>query len=395
MTPGPIPILRQRWLWILLAIVLNLAPAARKGWLGAAKPKPEFLVPVVAKQPPLSAAPFFREELIDPQFTSPSAHVASLCELPGGRLAAVWYGGAHEGARDVAVYFATHDPGEGGQWSAPRALVTRKSAARETFRFVKKVGNPVLFGDTNGHLCLLYVSIGFGGWSGSSLNLKQSFDGGKSWSRSQRLGLSPFFNLSELVKNGPVRMADGGWAVPIYQELLGKFPELLWLRTAPDHSTTVKSRPFGGRTAFQPALVAIDGKQAVLLCRAAGAIRDLYIARTQDAGLHWTAPESTGLPNSDSGLDAIRLKDGRILLAFNDTSKDRHNLRLAVSSDEARTWHRAAILADEPGAEFAYPFLLQSDDGLVHVAYTWKRRGIKHVAFNLAWLDAPAQETTQ
>ena len=76
------------------------------------------------------------------------------------------------------------------------------------------------------------------------------------------------------------------------------------------------------------------------------------------------------------------------MLAFNDSIAGRSNLRLAVSDDAGRTWKRLATLAEEPGAEFSYPFLLQTRDGKIHLVYTWKRKGIKHVAFNAAWLDA-------
>ena len=90
---------------------------------------------------------------------------------------------ARRGAGCGCVPFATREPGERGAWSAPRALVTRQSAAQETFRFVRKVGNPLLFAGDNNHICLLYVAIGFGGWSGSTLNFKQSFDGGRTGRR--------------------------------------------------------------------------------------------------------------------------------------------------------------------------------------------------------------------
>ena len=385
----------QCWLWIGLGMALHFAAGMRNGWHTSPAGVAQFAASRPALPPPAPATPVCLQEFIDPQLTAPSAHVSSVCELPGGRLGAAWYAGTREGARDVAVYFATRQPGLGGAWSAPRALVTRSTAAQETFRFVKKIGNPVLFAGANGNLCLLYVSVGFGGWSGSSLNAKQSFDGGKTWSASQRLGLSPFFNVSELVKNGPAPLADGGWVVPIYHETLGKFAELLWLHLRPSGVEAEKSRPFGGRKAFQPALVTLDARRALLLCRAAGSVRRVFQSATEDAGRHWTAAQPIELPNPDSGLDALRLQDGRLLLAFNDAAAGRETLRLAVSGDEGRSWRRLATLAQERRAEFSYPFLLQTSDKLVHLTYTWKRRGIKHVVFNLAWLDARHGDETQ
>ena len=381
---------RQRAVWIALALALHLAPALRDGWHSGGAPRVEFAVREAVPHRPAVEPPMCREEFVIPQFTTAFAHVSSLCELGGGGLAAVWCGGSREGAQDVAVWLATRGPLDNDPWSSPRSIVTCDSAAQETFRFVRKVGNPLLIAEKEGRLRLLYVSVGVGGWSGSSLNIKQSLDSGRTWSPSQRLGLSPFFNVSELVKNNAQPLTDGGWAVPIYHEAFGKFPELLWLHPGPERVTAVKSRPFGGRTAFQPALVALAPQRALLLCRAAGIVPEIYISRTTDAGRHWTAPRPSGLPNPDSGLDALRLSDGRLLLAFNDTTTGRDNLRLALSSDEGATWCRARTLAEEPGAEFSYPFLLQTSNGLVQVTYTWKQRNIRHIAFNLAWLDAQA-----
>ena len=370
-----------------ITAALLLFFGVRDGWRVSPVPDDRFVVlPAVAAR--ADDAPAFCEQFIDPALTQPSAHVSSLCQLPDGRMFALWYAGSREGARDVALYTATRDAGLTNAWSTPVVAGTHEAAGEETFRYVKKVGNAIPFAGTNGQIHLLYVTTGFGGWSCSALNLKTSTDGGITWSRSRRLGLSPFFNISELVKNPPTPLASGGFVVPIYHEVMGKFSELLWLRPHGDKIEAIKTRVAGGRTAFQPTLVALNETNALMLCRSAGSVAKIHATRTSDAGKTWSALETIDLPNSNSGLDAIRLSDGRLLLAFNDTDSDRDNLRLAISADAGATWKRAGTLADEKSEEFSYPTVFQSSDGLVHVTYTWKRRGIKEATFNIAWLDA-------
>ena len=145
---------------------------------------------------------------------------------------------------------------------------------------------------------------------------------------------------------------------------------------------------FGGRAAIQPALLPMGPEAAIALCRDCSSQRRIRFTRFLESGQRWSSPQPLALPNSDSGLDAIRLSDGRILLAFNDTPKGRDNLSLALSEDGGLTWARRAILEAEPGAEFSYPYVIQAKDGRVHIVYTWKRKSIKHASFNVAWLDA-------
>ncbi len=376
----------KRGLLIVLALVLHGIPLFQPGRDPSASSAMVFQVP--AKIMPSPTPPLFHEELIDPDTPLPMAHVASLCELPEGSLAAAWYAGSHEGSQDVSIYFATRPLRNQSSWSQPRAIVTRDSAAQELNRYIRKIGNSVLFSDASGKLWLLYVTVSVGGWSGSSLNLKTSTDGGQSWTPSQRLTLSPFFNVSELVKNRPVLLNDGNWLVPIYHELAGKFPELLWLRETPEVTYATKSRISGGRSAIQPALVPLTSNMALAFCRDTSRRKRIWVARTTDTGRHWSTLESLDLPNPDAGLDALRMADGRILLVFNDSNVGRENLRLAFSKDEGQTWTRVATLAEGAGTEFSYPFVIQTRDGDIHLVYTWKRKGIKHLAFNPAWLDA-------
>ncbi len=88
----------------------------------------------------------------------------------------------------------------------------------------------------------------------------------------------------------------------------------------------------------------------------------------------------------------LRLRDGRLLLAFNDSETGRDTLRLAISADGGLNWSRSSTLESEPDAEFSYPFLIQTKDGRIHLVYTWKRQAIKHAEFNLAWLEAQPKE---
>jgi Predicted neuraminidase (sialidase) len=100
------------------------------------------------------------------------------------------------------------------------------------------------------------------------------------------------------------------------------------------------------------------------------------------------------LPNPNSGTDAVTLKDGRHLLVYNhntrtgSNNKGRSPLNVAVS-DDGRIWSAAVVLEDDPDAPngFAYPAVIQTRDGLVHITYTWERKRIKHVVLDPAMLS--------
>jgi predicted neuraminidase len=91
----------------------------------------------------------------------------------------------------------------------------------------------------------------------------------------------------------------------------------------------------------------------------------------------------TALPNPNSGIDAITLADGRHLLVYNHSSQNkvRTPLNVAISTD-GKNWIQILTLEDEPGAQFSYPAVIQSSDGMVHITYTWKRFRIKHVVLD-------------
>ncbi len=319
------------------------------------------------------------------------AHSSSICQLADGRFATVWYAGSREGAKDVSIWFSrsahpTKPSNTNPDWEPPQALVDRKSASAELSRYVKKVGNPIIFSDHRDRTWLIYVSIAVGGWSGSSLNVKCSLDGGETWSESERLILSPLANLSELVRATPVLMKSGRIVIPIYHELIVKFPELLWLDWKQDKVVWGKTRMTGGASLLQSTIVPLGERRAVSYHRDHQR-RGTPWQETLDAGETWSPPAMTGLPNSDSSVAGLRLSYGSVLLALNDNSQNRQDLTLVISKDGTTDWQRIVVLENQTGMEFCYPSMIRGRDGFIHLVYTWKRERIRYVAFNEAWLQ--------
>ena len=352
-------------------------------------------------EPTLNQKPFMDQSFINPDTGSNMVHVGSICEMPNGALGAVWYGGTREGAKDVAIFFSQKYPGMNTQWSTPRIIVDRISATRELNRYIRKVGNPILFRGPGKQICLIYVTITLGGWSGSSLNLKTSRDGGFTWNASRRLTLSPFFNISELVKGRPLSINMTGihgdrhdFAVPIYHEFLGYFPEILWITFFQHRQEFIyeKSRMTGGSSFIQPSIAPLNAQSATAFYRCRSKAKHIAMARTDDGGQSWSSPHFLQLPNPDSAVDALPLSEGRILLAFNDSQNSRETLKLAVSKNAGRNWIRIFTLENSPDQEFSYPYMIRDQSGLIHLVYTWKRERIKHVVLNEAWVDQKFKE---
>jgi predicted neuraminidase len=329
--------------------------------------------------------PVFLTESINPDQGLPMVHVAALAQTPDGILHCVWYGGSAECRPDVKIYLSQKEPG--GRWTQPVAIMTRDQAEKDLDRPIQGLGNALLIADSDGSLRLLFVTIAMGKWSGSQLNSCVSKDGGLFWSRAEHLTLSPFFNLSELVRNRPLPLQSGGWCVPIYQEFLGKFPELLWISK---EGIWRKSRIAGGCSFFQPSVVPTSSSSAVVLMRDYTAARKIQSASTDNGGFSWSQAAPTSLPNPDAGISGLPLRNNRILIAYNDSPKDRSDLSLALSQDGGGSWSRLVSLVHEEGASFAYPYLFRTSDGMIQLAYTWKGRELRLITFNEAWLNDQA-----
>ncbi len=388
------PHISKPWVWIVFIFLLFVLSA-----VSFLKREKYVSLPLDLELPAGDSLPekqpsFYFEEVIDPESTYAMAHVASITELSDGTLAATWYAGSTELAGDVNIYFSTKTKNS-LRWSEPSVIMSRAQAAKDLGIYVKGLGNALLFAREDGILHLIYSIITIGKWSGSSLNMTSSQDGGHIWKKSRSLFLSPCFNLSELVKNAPVPLVGGGWVIPIYQEFLGKFPELLWLFPDEDRSWVVKkSRIAGGCSLFQPSLTGLSEKKAIAFSRDYYTSQKIWSSQSDDGCRTWSLPKPTSLPNHDAGVASLRLSNGSLLLAFNDSSNSRDTLRLAISNDEGESWGTMATIIQEPNGDFCYPYFFRSRDGLIHLLYSWQRRHIHHVVFNDAWVKQQCSHDT-
>jgi predicted neuraminidase len=372
---------KGRRLLLLVFVTAAFGAAARRaespdrGWAFQAQPDSE--------GPSLET--LVRESRFVSSGDVPSVHSATAVPISHGRLLAVWYGGSREGAKDVVLFSAVYDPAASG-WGPESEVTSREETASDLGRYIKKLGNPVLARDAGGRLWLFYVSVSVGGWSGSALNLRFSEDEGRTWSPARRLVTSPFLNVSTLVRGPAVSFEDGTLGLPVYHELLGKFGELL--RLSPEGEVLFKTRISHGYSSLQPFVVPFARTEAVAFLRRSGWSPPRVLrAETSDGGLHWSRPAPSPLPNPDAAIAALRLGDGRLLVAFNESEIDRSRLSIAESSDRGRSFRRWVELEppevsdDSSPPELSYPWLVEGSNGELHLLYTWNRRRIVHVRF--------------
>jgi len=300
----------------------------------------------------------------------PSCHASTIVESKGALLCA-WFGGTAERNPDVGIWLSRFVD---GRWARP--VEVANGVQSPALRY--PTWNPVLFQPKQGSLRLFYkVGPSPSEWWGMEMS---SGDIGRKWSQARRLPdgiLGPIKNKAIQLSNGdilaPSSREDGGWRVHFERSTDGG---VTWSATVPVNDT----KEF---QAIQPTiLVHRDGRlQALGRTRANG----MFSIWSDDNGKTWGKMAALGLPNPNSGIDAVTLRDGRFLLVYNHSSTARTPLNVAVSSDGV-SWQSALTLEAATVGQYSYPAVIQSTDGLVHITYTWKRERIKHTVIDPAKL---------
>ncbi len=318
----------------------------------------------------------------------PECHASTIVALKNGELMASWFGGTKEGAPDVAIWGSRRVD---GKWSAPVELEREKGFPS---------WNPVLFHTKDGRLWLYYkVGPSPSQWAAGR---KYSDDEGKTWSAEERLPaglLGPIRAKPLVLDDGTIvsgssveahetwaawveRSADGGktWAkigpITVSREAdAAETPAADPPKNAPGWAADKGPRKYVG--IIQPSVISLGGKHLRLYARSRTLASKVVVADSMDNGVTWTQARFIDVPQNNSGLDVVRLADGRIVMIFNNTTVGRTPLNLAVSTD-GEHFRVFATLKDTVG-QYSYPAIIQGFDGSMEMTYTWQRKAIKYV----------------
>ncbi|MEU0478950.1 exo-alpha-sialidase [Streptosporangium sp. NPDC006013] len=361
-------------------------------------------------------------------------HAANLMVLRDGDLGCVWFGGTQEGISDISIWFSRLEKGADA-WSVP---------VRMSDDLTRSEQNPVLFPTPAGELWLLYTAQHAGNQDTAEVRCRISRDDGHSWGPVRTL-----FPATErggvFVRQPVLVLPSGRWLLPVFNCVTT--PGRRWvgdrdtssLMVSDDEGRTWREQPVPGSTGCVHMNVhaLADGTLLALYrSRWADAVHE---SRSADDGDTWSEPVPTGPANNNSSIQYVPLRDGRLALVFNDSSAagaterrtslydeidddglapgvpaaaasvetrdgrtafwgaPRAPMTLALSGDGGRTWPARRDLEvgdghcltnnsrDGLNREFSYPSIQETEDGELHIAFTYHRRVIKYVRVRPEW----------
>lgn len=341
-------------------------------------------------------------------------HAAFLSDAADG-LHCLWFGGSLEGKADISIHRASL---KDGVWTGGDAVTDDAERSEQ---------NPVEFDAPDGRRLLFHTAQAGGNQDSCTVRMRE-------------LGQTPHdlpLPGGTFVR-GPVHIRqDGAWMLPLFrcvprpgQKWTGSHDTAALAISHDNGSTWREIEVPGSIGCVHMTLVPLGGTRWAAFFRRRQAD---FVHRTdsEDDGESWTVPQPTDVPNNNSSISVIRLQDGRIAMACNPTNTaahpgqrreslydelgeadDRPNatggcnptwgvprapMTLCFSDDEGRSFPRRITIEDGTGAclannsedgsneEMSYPSLIEAADGTLHLAYTYHRRAIKHVALSPDW----------
>jgi predicted neuraminidase len=352
-------------------------------------------------------------------------HSSSIVECPNGDMLACWFHGSGERtADDVVIQGARLKKGR-KKWS-PVFLMADTPDFPDC--------NPVLFIDQKERLWLFWIAVRANGWEHSILKYRMSIDyqqiRAPKWDWQDIILLKPGDSFvetieaafKELITEEPMwaeyaplysnmiieaardkAKRQAGWMTRTHPTVLPSGRILLPLYSDGYNVCLVAisddngqhwraSKPIVGLGPIQPSIVRKKNGTLVAYMRDSGnAPYRVLISTSTDNGESWSPAIDTNIPNPGSSLEAIALQDGCWVMVYNDTEDGRYSLAAALSDDEGKTWKwkRHIGRSDNREKSFAYPSLIQADDELLHLTYSYREQWhatIRHCIFRADWI---------
>jgi|GEM_PF-174998 len=368
----------------------------------------------------------FQSELLFPLDTQHN-HAPGIVQFPSGDLLVSWYRGSGERrADDVAIFGAWKIAGQ-DQWSPPILLADQPGFPD---------CNTCLFLDPQQRLWLFWPTVIANSWESclTRYRMATAFDPqhGPLWERDglvllapddfsqevneeidrqrplldglldrataesldeeiaqlrRRLGDKLYQRLGWQPRCKPTLLPSGRILLPLYSDT---FSISIMAISDDQGKTWFASKPLVGLGNIQPSVVRRSDGTLVAYMRENGISGRIRICESTDQGNTWGPVFSSSLPNPGSGLDIVRLTDGRWVIAYNDTAKGRSSLALSISADEGKTWTKTRHLEQQAEGSFHYPAIIEGHDRRIHVVYSYAVPGgesMKHASVHPDWID--------
>jgi predicted neuraminidase len=358
-------------------------------------------------------------------FQDKHVHGSSIVELPNGDLLSCWFHGSGERkANDVRIKGSRLKKGS-NEWGAVFDMADTPNLPD---------CNPVLWIDNNEKLWLFWIAVRANQWENSMLRYRTSTDylnkETPAWNWQDNIILKPGERFSETIQLAFEEHIDEPmWAeyAPPYSRLIidaAKDPEKRqkgWMTRI--HPISLKSgrillplysdgynisivaisddngnnwrasNPIVGLGPIQPSLVQKQNGHIVAYMRDSG-IEPKRILKSisKDNGETWSFAKDTKTPNPSSSIEVLQLKNGNWVMACNDTESSRSQMAILLSFNEGKSWEVKKYIGKHEhnsGITLAYPSLIQSSDGLIHLTYSLKNKKgktIQHAIFNEDWI---------
>lgn len=330
-----------------------------------------------------------------------SAHSSSIMDL-GDKLMLVYFAGSREGASDVAImqHFINKDSLESTQG---HPILDAKMLSKMTGKFIKKLGNPVIFSDKNKRLHLFVVGVSLGGWATAKIYQLEFRPDLESLEFRGELHLGLLANFSHLVRTPPIALENGGFMLPIYHELARKYALVAFFDENANYTHALHINRL--KNQLQPTIIALDSRKCLAFFRNHKAYNNAsFLQKCDDFGRIWEQPKATNLNGYDDSALLVSYQNAqnvpRILLIYNDgrrqkdgTFKDsggtRNSLGLYVLGNKSHFSFLQNIdsVEDKYPNEVSYPSAVLGGEWLF-VAYTHNRKNIKIARINLSQLEA-------